>query len=36
MGPGILKWNLRSCRLALFSNPKTKKFGTDEVAYKAT
>ena len=36
MGPGILKWNLRSWRLTLFSNPKAKQLDTDEVAYKAT
>ena len=32
----ILKYNLRNCRQTLLSNPKTKKYGTDTVAYKAT
>ena len=31
----ILKYNLRSCRVTLFSNPKTKKYGIDTVVYKA-
>ena len=35
MRPWIFKWNLRSCRVTLFSNPKAKKYGTDKVAYKA-
>ena len=34
MRPGILKWNLRSCRLTLLSNLKAKKCGTDKVAYR--
>ena len=32
----ILKYNLLSCRVTLLTNPKTKKYGTDTVAYKAT
>ena len=32
----ILKYNLRNCRENLLSNPKTKKYGTDTVAYKAS
>ena len=31
----ILKYNLRNCRQTLLPNPKTKKYGTDAVAYKA-
>ena len=31
----FLKYNFRSCRVTLLSNPKTKKYGTDTVAYKA-
>ena len=31
----ILKYNLRKCRETLLPNPKTKKYGTDTVAYKA-
>ena len=27
----ILKYNLKNCRLNLLPNPKTKKYGTDEV-----
>ena len=30
-----LKNNLRNCRQTLLPNPKTKKYGTDTVAYKA-
>ena len=32
----ILKYNLRNCRVTLLPNPKTKKYGTDTVAYKAS
>ena len=32
----ILKYNLRNCRETLLPNPKTKKYGTDTVAYKAS
>ena len=32
----ILKYNLRNCRENLLPNPKTKKYGTDTVAYKAS
>ena len=32
----ILKYNLRNCRQTLLQNPKTKKYGTDMVAYKAS
>ena len=32
----ILKFNLQNCRENLLSNPKTKKYGTDTVAYKAS
>ena len=31
----ILKCNPRSCRAIILSNPKTKKFCTDTIAYKA-
>ena len=31
----ILKYNLRSCRVTLLPSPKTKKYGTDTVAYEA-
>ena len=31
----IVKYNLRNCRVTLLPNPKTKKYGTDTVAYKA-
>ena len=31
----IIKYNLRNCRQTLLPNPKTKKYGTDAVAYKA-
>ena len=31
----ILKYNLQSSRVTLLPNPKTKKYGTDTVAYKA-
>ena len=31
----ILKCNLRSCRVTLLPNPKTKKYGTDTIVYKA-
>ena len=31
----IFKYNLRSCRVTLSPNLKTKKYGTDTVAYKA-
>ena len=31
----ILKYNLRNCRETLLPNPKTKKYGTDRIAYKA-
>ena len=30
-----LKYNIRNCRVTLLSNPKTKKYGTDTIAYKA-
>ena len=30
----ILKYNLQNCRGTLLSNPKTKKCGTDTIAYK--
>ena len=32
----MLKYNLRNCRETLLPNPKTKKYGTDTVAYKAS
>ena len=32
----ILKYNFRNCRQTLFPNPKTKKYDTDTVAYKAS
>ena len=32
----ILKYNLRNCRQTLLPNPKTKKYGTDTVAGKAS
>ena len=32
----ILKYSLRNCRQTLLPNPKTKKYGTDTVAYKAS
>ena len=32
----ILKYNLQHCRKTLFPNPKTEKYGTDTVAYKAS
>ena len=32
----ILKYNLRNCRETLLPNPKTKKYGTNTVAYKAS
>ena len=32
----ILKYNLRNCRETLLPNSKTKKYGTDTVAYKAS
>ena len=32
----IHKYNLRNCRVTLLLNPKTKKYGIDTVAYKAT
>ena len=32
----IIKYNLRNCRQTLLPNPKTKKYGTDTVAYKAS
>ena len=31
----LLKYNLRNCRVNLLPNPKTKKYGTDTIAYKA-
>ena len=31
----LLKYNLRNCRATLLPNPKTKKYGTDAIAYKA-
>ena len=31
----LLKYNLRNCRAALLPKPKTKKYGTDMIAYKA-
>ena len=33
---GILKYNLRNCRDTPLSNPKTNKYRTDTVAYKAS
>ena len=32
----ILKYNFRNCRQTLLPNPKTKKYGTNTVAYKAS
>ena len=32
----VLKYNLRNSRQTLLPNPKTKKYGTDTVAYKAS
>ena len=32
----ILKYNFRNCRETLLPNPKTKKYCTDTVAYKAS
>ena len=32
----VLKYNFQTFRVTLLSNPKTKKYGTDMVAYKAT
>ena len=32
----ILKYNLQNCTQTLLPNPKTKKYGTDTVAYKAS
>ena len=29
----LLKYNHRNCRVTLFPNPKTKKYGTDTIAY---
>ena len=31
----LFKYNLRNCRATLLLNPKTKKYGTDTIAYKA-
>ena len=31
----LLKYNLRNRRVAVLPNPKTKKYGTDTIAYKA-
>ena len=31
----MLKYNIRSCRITLLSNPKSKNYGTGFVAYKA-
>ena len=31
---GILKYNFLNCREILLPNPKTKKYGTDTLAYK--
>ena len=31
----LLMYNLRNCRATLLPNPKTKKYGTDTIAYKA-
>ena len=31
----LVKYNLRNCRVAILPNPKTKKSGTDMIAYKA-
>ena len=31
----ILLYNLRSCRVTLLPNPKTKKYSTDTIAHKA-
>ena len=31
----LLKYNLRNCRVALLSNTKTNKYGTNTIAYKA-
>ena len=32
----ILKYNLQNCTQTLLPNPKTKKYGTDTVAYRAS
>ena len=32
----LLIYNLRNCRQTLLLNPKTKKYGTDTIVYKAT
>ena len=32
----LLQYNLRNCRLTLLPNPKTKKYGTNTVAYEAS
>ena len=32
----LLNYNLRNCRVTLLANPKTKKYDTDAIAYKAT
>ena len=31
----LLKYNLQNCRVTLLPNPKTLKYGTDKIAYKA-
>ena len=31
----LLKYNFQNCRVTLLPNPKTKKYGTDAIAYKA-
>ena len=31
----LLKRNFRNCRVTLFPNPKTKKYGIDTITYKA-
>ena len=32
----VLKYNFRSCRVTFLPNPKTEKYGTDKVLYKAS
>ena len=32
----LLKYNRRNCRVTLLPNPKTKKYGTNTIAYNAT
>ena len=31
----LLKYNFQNCRVTLLPNPKTKKYGTDTIAFKA-